>query len=191
MSKLVTNRIIENQALVTKIVEDETFKANLCDIAYFCVDVLKNGNRIFFAGNGGSSAQAQHLSAELSGRFLMDRAPLDVLNLSDNIAFLTAVSNDYSYEAVFSRALKAHGKTGDAVVLLTTSGTSPNIISAAKTAMELGVSTIIMTGQQGKTLAQSANYALVIPDTTTARIQEMHLLCGHIICEIVEKKMFS
>ncbi len=191
MSKLVNKRLNEHLDVITFITNDENFKSELCDIANLCVDHLKNGKRIFFAGNGGSCAQAQHLAAELSGRYLMDRKPLDVLNLSDNVSFLTAVSNDYNYDAIYARALEAHAKEGDILFLLTTSGKSENILKAMQMAHNLNVVTIAFTGMRGLDFGESCNYKLVIPASETALVQEMHIVCGHIICEIIEKKIFG
>ena len=191
MSKLVNKRLLEHLEVITFITEDEPFKAELCAIANLCVEHLKKGNRIFFAGNGGSCAQAQHLAAELSGRYLMDRKPLDVLNLSDNVSFITAVSNDYEYQAIYSRALEAHAKKEDILFLLTTSGSSENILRAKSMADQLKVTTIAFTGERGIDFAETCNHKLVIPASETALVQEMHLVCGHIICEIIEKKIFG
>ncbi|GLR18829.1 D-sedoheptulose-7-phosphate isomerase [Portibacter lacus] len=186
----IKERIFENSLLSSGLLSDEGFCNNLLDIALHAVETLKAGNRIFFAGNGGSTSQAQHLAAELSGRFLLDRDPLDAICLSDNISFLTAVSNDYSYEVAFERALQAHGKRGDLLFLLSTSGSSPNIVKLSAKAKEIGVSRVLMTGLKGTILASECEQHITIPSVDTARIQEMHILCGHIICEIIEKEMF-
>ena len=187
----IKNRIFENSMLSSGLLNDDLFCANLLSIAKEAIETLQNGNRIFFAGNGGSTSQAQHLAAELSGRFLIDREPLDAICLSDNISFLTAVSNDYSYEVAFERALQAHGKEGDLLFLLSTSGQSPNIVKLAAKAEEIGIARIIMTGLKGTGLAGECEYHITIPSEDTARIQEMHLLSGHIICEIIEETMFG
>lgn len=177
--------------LSSGLLTDEEFCKNLETITEVAIDTLKEGNRIFLAGNGGSASQAQHLAAELSGRFLLDREPLDAICLSDNISFLTAVSNDYSYEAAFERALHAHGKKGDLLFLLSTSGTSMNILRLSRKAEELGVKRITMTGLRGVDLAAKSEYNITIPSHDTARIQELHLLTGHIICEMIEKKLYG
>lgn len=191
MSKLVNKRLMEHLDVMTIITQDEQFKSELCDIANLCVDHLRKGNRIFFAGNGGSCAQAQHLAAELSGRYLIDRKPLDVLNLSDNVSFITAVSNDYDYKAIYARALEAHARENDILFLLTTSGQSENILKAKSMADQLNVITIAFTGRRGINFAETCQYKLVIPASETALVQEMHIVCGHIICEIIEKKIFG
>jgi len=187
----IKNRIFENSILSSSLLNDELFCRNLQTIALQAIETLQGGNRIFFAGNGGSTSQAQHLAAELSGRFLIDRDPLDAICLSDNISFLTAVSNDYSYEVAFERALQAHGKLGDLLFLLSTSGQSSNIIKLADKAEDIGISRVIMTGLKGSILASQCEYHITIPSEDTARIQEMHLLSGHIICEIIEHEIFA
>jgi D-sedoheptulose 7-phosphate isomerase len=191
MLDLVKNRIFENSLLSSSLLNDELFCQNLATIAEEAVEVLKKGNRIFFAGNGGSTSQSQHLAAELSGRFLIDREPLDAICLSDNISFLTAVSNDYSYEHVFERALKAHGKTGDLIFMLSTSGSSPNILHLSKMAEKLNITRVMMTGLKGIKIAGQCEFHITVPSEDTARIQEVHLLAGHILCEIIEQEIFS
>lgn len=191
MLELVKNRIFENSMLSTSLLNDDMFCKNLSEIAQVAVKTLNNGNRIFFAGNGGSTSQSQHLAAELSGRFLINREPLDAICLSDNISFLTAVSNDYSYEHVFERALKAHGKQGDMIFMLSTSGSSPNILRLSEMAQNLSVTRVMMTGLKGVEIASQCEYHITVPSEDTARIQEIHLLAGHILCEIIEKDIFT
>ena len=191
MLEIVKDRIFENSLLSSGLLTDEQFCANVAVIADRAIETLQKGRRIFFAGNGGSTSQAQHLAAELSGRFILDRDPLDAICLSDNVSFLTAVSNDYSYDHAFERALQAHGRKGDLLFLLSTSGTSDNIVKLSAKATELGVQRVFMTGLKGINNADSCEFKVLVPSLDTARIQEIHLLVGHIICEIIESRMFA
>lgn len=150
----------------------------------------KQGGKVLFCGNGGSAADAQHLSAELSGRFRKDRAPLFAEALHVNTSFLTAVANDYSFASVYARMLSAMGAKGDVLIAFSTSGHSENILQAAKRAREMNISVIGMTGRDGGELAQYCDIEIRIPSYDTARIQEGHILAGHLICELVEAEMF-
>ncbi len=191
MQDIVKNRIFENTLLSSTLLNDDAFCENLSSIAQVAIKTLNKKNTIFFAGNGGSASQAQHIAAELSGRFLLDRDPLDAVHLSDNISYITAVSNDYDFSKIFERALQAHGKKGDLLFLLSTSGASDNIIKARLMADEIGIRTVAVTGLKGIDFAASCFKHITIPSFDTARIQEMHLLCGHIICEIIENEIFG
>ncbi|HOS15908.1 MAG TPA: D-sedoheptulose 7-phosphate isomerase [Bacteroidales bacterium] len=155
-----------------------------------CVNSLKNGRKIFFCGNGGSAADAQHLAAELSGRFYFDRPPLASEALHCNTSYLTAVGNDYGFDYVYSRLLQANGKQGDVVIGLSTSGNSENIIQAFQTANEMHITAIAITGKEGGKLKNYADLLLNVPSNDTPRIQESHILIGHIICEYIEKIIF-
>jgi D-sedoheptulose 7-phosphate isomerase len=146
--------------------------------------------KIFFCGNGGSAADAQHLAAELSGRFERDRAPLYAEALHVNSSYLTAVANDFGYEAVYERAVHAFVGPGDMLVAISTSGRSQNILRAANAARESGAKIVALTGQSGNPLHQIANSCLAVPSTRTARIQEMHMLLGHLFCQAVENEVF-
>jgi D-sedoheptulose 7-phosphate isomerase len=154
------------------------------------VKSLRRGGTIFFCGNGGSAADAQHLAAELSGRFYFDRAPLPAEALHCNTSYLTAIANDYGFEHVYERLIKGNGKKGDVLVGLSTSGNSLNITKAFETAKNLDITTIAFTGENGGKLKEVADYILQIPSTDTPRIQEAHILIGHIICELIETEMF-
>lgn len=156
-----------------------------------CVEALQAGGKILFAGNGGSAADAQHLAAELSGRFYFDRPPLYAEALHVNTSYLTAVGNDYGYEQSFSRMAQAMCQAKDVFFLLSTSGNSPNILAAASVARKAGTFLVGMTGQSGGQLAALTDICLQMPSSDTPRIQEAHMLLGHIICEEVEKRMFT
>ncbi|MBP5641563.1 MAG: D-sedoheptulose 7-phosphate isomerase [Paludibacteraceae bacterium] len=159
-------------------------------VADVMVETLKQGKRVLWCGNGGSAADAQHLAAELSGCFYYDRPPLNSEALHCNTSYMTAVANDYGYEHIYSRMIDGACKPGDILVGISTSGNSLNIYNAFCKAKDLGVVTVAMTGETGGKLATKADYLLNVPSTDTPRIQESHILIGHIICEIVESHMF-
>lgn len=152
---------------------------------------LKNGNKILFCGNGGSAADAQHLAAEFSGRFYKDRKALPAEALHVNTSYLTAVANDYSFDVVYSRLVEGIGNQGDVLVGLSTSGNSVNIINALQTARNLGMTTISFTGETGGKMKDFSDILLNVPSTDTPRIQEAHIMIGHIICQLVEEQYFD
>lgn len=155
------------------------------------VNVLQKGNKVLFCGNGGSAADAQHLAAELSGRFYFDRAPLAAEALHCNTSYLTAVANDYGYDEVFARMIKGIGKKGDLLIGLSTSGNSPNIIKAFEVAKQQGMYVITFTGTTGGKMKNLADILLNVPSKDTPRIQETHITIGHAICEQVEQRIFD
>ena len=150
---------------------------------------LTNGRTLFWCGNGGSAADSQHLAAELGGRFKKDRKALRSIALTTNTSVLTCVANDYSYEDIFSRQLQALSRDGDVLVAISTSGTSENVLRALRVAKGLGVTTIALLGKDGGQAKALADLAIVIPSGCTARIQEAHLLIGHILCDLIEKEL--
>lgn len=154
------------------------------------INAFRNKSKVFFCGNGGSAADAQHLAAEFSGRFYYDRDPLDAEALHVNTSYLTAVANDYSYDEVYSRLVKAKGSKGDILVALSTSGNSSNILKAMETAGAIGMKTIGFTGETGGKMKELSDILLNVPSADTPRIQEAHITIGHIICELVEAKLF-
>ena len=153
------------------------------------VDCLKNGNKVIFLGNGGSASQAEHLAGELVGRFLKDRKPLPALALTDNSSLITALANDYSFEEIFSRQIEALAKSNDVVIGLSTSGNSANVLKAIEKAKELNIKTIGLCGPEGQ-LNQLADLAITVKGESSDRIQEGHILVGHIICQLVEEALF-
>ena len=156
-----------------------------------CCAALKEGKKILFFGNGGSATQAQHLAAELINRFLIDRRPLAALALTSDSAVTTSISNDYSFTELFVRQLEGLGQTGDIAIALTTSGTSANIIAGLERARELKMTTIGLLGRDGGDCLELCDIALLVPAADTARIQEIHLLLGHLLCGLIEKEMAS
>lgn len=188
------NRIQESiqQSIAAKqaILADPDFLDRIGQAANLITHSLRNGGKIHFCGNGGSAADAQHLAAELSGRFYYDRPPLNAEALHTNTSYLTAVGNDYGYDFVFSRLLKGTAKPGDVLVGISTSGNSKNILQAYNVCRELGVSVISLTGRTGGAMKEHSDILLNVPSTDTPRIQESHILIGHIICELVEAAIF-
>jgi D-sedoheptulose 7-phosphate isomerase len=168
---------------------------NTIDIINKCVEAITNafhkGNKVLFCGNGGSAADAQHLAAEFSGRFYIDRKALPSEALHTNTSYLTAVANDYSYDVVYSRLIEGIGNKDDILVGLSTSGNSKNVINAIKTANERNITTIGFTGEIGGEMNTICDYIIKVPSNDTPRIQECHMLIGHIICELVEKQIFK
>lgn len=164
---------------------------NIASSSRAFVDSLKADGKILFCGNGGSAADAQHIAAELSGRFYHDRDPLFAEALHVNTSYLTAVANDYSYDEVYARLVKAKGRKGDILVGISTSGNSGNVVEAFKTAKEQGMITIGMTGETGGKMKGLSDILLNVPSTDTPRIQECHILIGHIICQQCEELLFD
>lgn len=191
MQHRIREAIATSIKLKQSVLEDDLLIQTVNKIVHICVEALVSRGRIFFCGNGGSAADAQHLAAELSGRYYFDRPPLDAEALNVNMSYITAVGNDYGYNAIFKRSLQAKGRHGDVLFGLSTSGNSENIISAFEFARANGITTIAMTGKDGGRLLPLGDFSLHIPSGDTPRIQECHMLLGHVICELIEKKMFA
>lgn len=187
---IISQRLKESIAVKKLIVEDETLLSQIKEVATLLIEIFKSEGSVYFCGNGGSAADAQHLSAELSGRFYYDRTPLSADALHCNTSFLTAVANDYSYDEIYARLITGIGRKGDALIGLSTSGNSKNIVRAFEQAKEMGIITIGLTGKDGGRMKQISDICLCIPSTDTPRIQESHITIGHIICEIIESTLF-
>lgn len=186
------NRAIEN-SIVTKqlILKDKALLGRIDDAIGLCVDSLKKEGKIWFAGNGGSAADAQHLAAELSGRFYLDRKSIPAEALHVNTSFMTAVANDYGYDQVFARLLEGCARQGDVLVAISTSGNSANIIEAVRVAKLMKMKVIALAGATGGMLAELCDVLLNVPSADTPRIQESHILIGHVLCENIEKELFG
>ncbi len=156
-----------------------------------CLETFQMKGKILFCGNGGSAADAQHIAGELSGRFFIDREPLFAEALHVNTSFLTAMANDYSFEEAYARMVRAAGRPGDILFALSTSGNSPNVLKAAEDAQKIGMKVVAMTGASGGKLREYCDYLINIPSTITPRIQECHIMVGHVICELVEERLFG
>lgn len=191
MTKEIKEAISQSVKLKSLILNDEAILSNVAKAADMITRSLKSGNRVLFCGNGGSAADAQHLAAELSGRFYLERKAINAEAININVPFLTAVSNDYDFEYSYARYLEGAAKKGDVLVLLSTSGNSANIVKAAKYARKNDILTITFTGKTGGKLAPISDIAILVPSDDTPRIQEVHMLLGHCICERVEKNIFE
>lgn len=173
-----------------QLLADGNTLTQIADVAQRCIDALRSGNKIIFAGNGGSASDAQHIAAELVGRFEKDRPGLPAMALTTNASQLTALSNDYGYDAVFSRQLQAMGKEGDVFFGLSTSGSSSNVLAAIEVAREQGLIVVGMTGESGGQMKSLCDVCLCVPSKNTARIQESHITIGHILCAEIEQVLF-
>ena len=191
MSPRIPQSIQDSIVVKQAILDNPDFQNRIQQAAEMMVESLRNGGKIHFCGNGGSAADAQHLAAELSGRFYFDRPPLNAEALHCNTSYLTAVGNDYGYDLIFSRLLRGTAKPGDVIVGISTSGNSKNILNAFETAKEMGVKIIAMTGETGGAMKEFADILLNVASQDTPRIQESHIMIGHIICELVETEMFG
>ena len=186
----IATRIADHIALAAALLEDETYLEAVSNAAAAMTQALRTGSKILFFGNGGSAADAQHLAAELTGRFLLERRSLPALALTANSSALTAIGNDYGYEEVFARPLAALGAAGDVAFGLSTSGNSPNVVRAMEVARSLQMVTVGLSGPAGE-LPALVQHAICIPSNCTPRIQEAHILTGHILCEIIERELFT
>lgn len=175
----------------SKLISDNNFLINVEKAVDNCIETITKGNTIFFCGNGGSAADAQHISAELTGKFKNDRKPLSGIVLGSNFSSLTAIGNDYNFEDVFARELNGLGKEGDLLIAYTTSGKSKNVIKALETSKQLNINTIVMVGKNSDEVSPFADVVISIPSDITARIQESHITVSHIIFEIFEEKLFD
>ena len=191
MKNQITKAIQNSISVKQQILQDTELIDRIALIVSQMVKTLKNGGKIHFCGNGGSAADAQHLAAELSGRFYFDREPLNAEALHCNTSYLTAVANDYGYDEVYARLLKGTARNGDLLVALSTSGNSENILKTCNVAREMGVFVVGMTGVSGGDLKKYSDILLNVPSSDTPRIQEAHIMLGHILCEHVENEIFG
>ncbi len=181
----------ESSDILKKFENNTKLQETVIKIIAQIIQCFNTGKKVMFCGNGGSAADAQHLAAELSGKFYLDRHPLPAEALHVNSSYITAVANDYSFDRIYSRYVSGAGKEGDILIGMTTSGNSENIVQAFNAARENKIITIGLTGKNGGKIKQLSDFIIQVPSTVIPRIQEMHLLLGHIICEAVEKKMFG
>ena len=158
----------------------------IVQVAALLAKAFKNGNKVLLFGNGGSSTDAAHIAAEFVGRYKRDRAPLPAIALATDIAAITCIANDYGYEELFARQVRAHGRPGDVAIGISTSGNSPNVLKGIEAAHDGGLTTIAWTGATGGKLAGLVEYPFIVPSTVTSRIQESHITLGHVLCELVE-----
>ena len=158
----------------------------IVQVAALIADAFRNGNKVLLFGNGGSSTDAAHIAAEFVGRYCRERMPLPAIALATDIAAITCIANDYGYEELFARQVRAHGRKGDIAVGISTSGNSPNVLKGIEAARDCGLITIAWTGANGGKLAGLVDYPFIVPSTVTSRIQESHITLGHVLCELVE-----
>ncbi len=191
MKEKIKNIIASSIAVKEKLLHDEAIHKKILDAVDVITTAFKNGNKVLFCGNGGSAADAQHLAAEFSGRFYKDRKALPSEALHCNTSYLTAVANDYSYDVIYSRMVDGICVSGDVLIGLSTSGNSGNIIKAFETARTKNITTIGFTGETGGKMKELSDYLFNVPSKDTPRIQESHIMIGHIICQLVEEKLFA
>lgn len=186
----IQQQILASVEVKKKLASSDEIMQNISQVVDLMVSCFRKDGKVLFCGNGGSAADAQHLAAELSGRFRKDRPPLFAEALHVNSSFVTAVANDYSYEEVFARMVRAMGRPGDVLLAFSTSGNSANVLRAVSEAKQLGISSVGFTGGAGGKLGDLCDIELRMPSDDTARIQEGHMIVGHTICELVEKIIF-
>ena len=174
----------------TNVLQDDMLQEQIQKIAIKSIAAFRDDKKMLLCGNGGSASDAQHIAAELSGRFYNDRPPLYAEALHVNSSYITAVANDYSYEATYARMVEAAGREGDVLVGISTSGNSPNVVKAMQKANEIGMLTVGFTGKDGGRMQDICDIVICIPSDDTPRIQEAHILVGHIVCQLIEEEMF-
>jgi D-sedoheptulose 7-phosphate isomerase len=188
--ELVKQQVRNSLSVKQKLLEDTDLLSLAVEIAEIASEALQNGKKLLLFGNGGSAADAAHIAAELVGRYQRERRGLPALALSSNLSSVTAIANDYGFDSIFSRQVEAFGTAGDIAIGISTSGDSENILRALKTARERRMTTVGMTGRRGGRLKTSVDYCLAVPSDETPRVQECHILLGHIICDLVERALF-
>ena len=190
MKSYIKQEIAKSADLLSRMLADEPLMTELEKVAHGCVTALRSGGKVLFAGNGGSAADAQHLAAEIVCRFAYDRPGLPAFSLATDSSVMTAIGNDYGYEQLFARQIQAVGVDGDVFVGITTSGKSPNILRALSAAGNKGLVTVGFTGESGGDMVGLCDFCIRIPSRETAKIQEGHIVLGHILCGIIEQAFF-
>ena len=191
MDKYIQTEIAKSRQLLDLLAADHGVQKAVAAAARACSEALQNGHKILLAGNGGSAADAQHLAAEFIGRFISDRPALAALALTADTSVLTALGNDYGYERVFARQVAGLGQRGDVLIAMSTSGRSPSILLALEEGREKGLTTIGFSGKQGGGMPALCDHIILVPSEVTAKIQEGHIVLGHILCGLVECQIFG
>lgn len=191
MRNYIIDQISESQLTMSAMLDCEELISKLELVAEACIQCMRNGGKVLLAGNGGSAADAQHIAGEFVSRFAFDRPGLPAIALTTDTSILTAIGNDYGYENLFARQVQAHGQAGDLFLGYSTSGKSPNILSAFKEARERGLICVGLAGNRGGPMRELCDYLLEVPSSDTPKIQEGHLVLGHILCGLVENAMFK
>lgn len=190
MIEVIRGQLKESTDNLTAMSQDSILHATLAKVAGVCIEALRRGNKILFAGNGGSAADAQHLAGELVSRFNYDRPGLPAFALTTDTSVLTAIGNDYGYEHLFARQIEAVGVQGDVFIGISTSGRSPNVLNALRKAREKGLVTVGFTGRRGGDMPPLCDHCLQVPSDATPRIQEGHISLGHTLCHLIENALF-
>ncbi len=191
MKQYIKDQITASYETKRKILANGPLVASIAEVAKMCVALYRDDKKTLLAGNGGSAADAQHIAAELVGRYGFDRPSIASIALTTDTSNLTAIGNDYGYDKVFSRQLEGLGSAGDLFIGISTSGNSQNVINAFESAKAKGITTVALVGRDGGKMAEMADIALIVPSDATPRIQESHILIGHILCDIIEKELFG
>ena len=191
MQEHISDILNDSYNNLQKVISDKGLILEIETITTKIINAFKDGNKLLLCGNGGSASDAQHIAAELSGRFIKERKPLYAEALHVNSSYMTAVSNDYGFESTYSRMLEAIGKKGDVLIALSTSGNSENVVNAVKMANSLEMISIGMSGNKGGKIKDLCQHNIIIPSSNTARIQEAHIIVGHIFCQIIEENLFD
>ncbi|MCC2666943.1 MAG: gmhA 2 [Gammaproteobacteria bacterium] len=191
MQNAIQKHIQKTQTVIQKILEDELLLSNVEKIARTCVTALRSGHKVLFVGNGGSAADSQHLAAELVSRLGYDRPAMAAIALTTDTSALTAIGNDYAFETIFSRQIEALGQPGDVLIAISTSGKSKNILKALETARTKKIVTIGFTGKAAPLMAEQCDLLLTVPSGETPKIQEGHIVLGHIICALIEEDIYG
>jgi len=191
MNNCIKARLLESQEVVSAMLADDKLQNLIAAAAVACIKCLRGGGKILLAGNGGSAADAQHIAGELVSMFLFDRPGLSAMALTTDTSILTAIGNDYGYQKLFARQLQANGRSADVLIAYSTSGSSPNILSALEQARENGMVSIGMTGNRRGVMCDLCDFLLEVPSPSTPRIQEGHLILGHLLCELIESEIYG
>lgn len=191
LKEYISNQVKKSIDVKQKLLDNQELMDLIQEVALKCVEVYKNGNKTLIAGNGGSAADAQHIAGEFVSRFYFDRPGLASIALTTDTSIMTAIGNDYGYEKLFSRQVQANGVKGDIFIGISTSGNSANVIEALKECKEKGIITVGLTGEKGGKMSEMCDYCIRVPSNETPRVQETHILIGHIICAVVEEAIFG
>lgn len=191
MKDQIASHMLETSSVVARMLKDVSLHQTIGRIVEACVGTLNSGGKLLFMGNGGSAADAQHMAGEFVSRFAFDRPGLPAFALTVDTSVMTAIGNDYGYEHLFARQVQAVGRKGDVLFAYSTSGSSPNILAGVRAASQVGIVTVGMTGNRGAKIVPAVDHCVEIPSASTPKIQEGHLIVGHIICGLVEERMFE
>ena len=191
INSIIKDQISESIDVKNKIMQDERLIKAIEDASNIIIDSYKRGGMLLLCGNGGSAGDAQHIAGEMVARFRIERRALSALAFNTNSSVVTAIGNDYEYNKIFERQVEAFGHSGDVLIAISTSGNSESVVRAIEKAREIGITTISLLGKDGGACKDISDYALIVPSSDTARIQESHIMIGHIICDLVERSMFG